>query len=338
MTLRHGEEDLAPGVNQGGLLPGYMGEAAPGLQGRETLTAGDKRTLPIRRRGEVVFLDFGRNKIFAVTDDSDEVLVFNNLVELAEKLKPIVIVLDSLPGKQQSAAAELAKTGITFLQLKDLKKLSEERRNNGMRKSDENDVAVLKTLFLRNSDDFQPLFTAPEELTVRELTEEWATFTLMKKVSKQKRTTTNHPLAIKAHKTLRNIVDELSEEIHREAMKLPLYRLTFERLGLKGPALAHLISHDEFALKTFPRDKLLRRYHLLPPFQRWNKRSSLLLMLANTAVIHEHPRYYGVYLRYIEKFKDRSRKRWKATLRVARKILIDLKRLARENRQQTPEI
>jgi hypothetical protein len=337
MTVSHGEQDPAPGVNQGGLLPGSEGEAAPSLQGRETPQKGDESTLPVRGGDKIVFLDFGRSKIFAVTDDSDEVLVFNNLVELVEKLRPAVIVVDSLPGKQQNAAAELAKTGIIFLRLKDLKKLSEERKSNGVKKSDENDVAVLKTLFLRNSDDFQPLFTAPEELIVRELTEEWVTFTLMKKVSKQKRTTTNHPLAIKAHKTLRNIVDELSEEIHREAMKLPLYRLTFERLGLKGPALAHLISHDEFALKTFPRDKLLRRYHLLPPFQRWNKRSSLLLMLANTAVIHEHPRYYGVYLRYIEKFKDRSRKRWKATLRVARKILIDLKRLARENRQQTPD-
>jgi hypothetical protein len=160
----------------------------------------------------------------------------------------------------------------------------------------------------------------------------------MKKVSKQKRTTTNHPLAIKAHKTLRNIVDELSEEIHREAMKLPLYRLTFERLGLKGPALAHLISHDEFALKTFPRDRLLRRYHLLPPFRRWNKRSRLLLILANSTILNKHPRYYGVYLRYIEKFKDRPRKHWKATFRVARKILVDLKRLARENGRQTPDM
>jgi hypothetical protein len=285
--------------------------------------------------GEVVYVDFGRNKIYAITDESNEVLVFNNLVELVESLRPAVIVLDNLPGKLQSMAAELAKTGITFLRLKNLKKLSEERKSNDLKKSDENDVVVLKTLFRRNSDDFQPLFETPEELIVRELTEEWATFTLMKKVSKQKRTATNHPLAIKAHRTLQNIVDEFSEEIHREALKLPLYRLAFEHLGLKGPALAHLISHDGFVLKWFPRDKLLRRYHLLPPYGRWKKRSRLLLVLANTAVIHKHPRYYDVYLRYIEKFKDRPRKHWKATLRVARKILVDLKRLAIENRRQT---
>ena len=286
----------------------------------------------------VVYVDFGKNKIYALTDDGDEVMVFNNLAELAERLRPVVIVLDSLPGKQQSTTAELVKTGITFLRLKDLKKLSEERKNNGMRKSDENDVVMLRTLFRRNPDIFQPLFETPEELIVRELTEEWATFTLMKKVSKQKRTATNHPLAIKAHRTLQNIVDEFSEEIHREALKIPLYRLTFEHLGLKGPALAHLISHDEFALRTFPRDKLLRRYHLLPPFHRWNRKSRLLLILASTTILNKHTRYYGVYLRYIEKFRDKPRKHWKATLRVARKILVDLKRLVRENRQQTPDM
>jgi hypothetical protein len=332
-------KDPAPRVNQGGLLPGSMGEAAPSLQGRETLTTGDKRTLPIGGRGsKIVFLDFGRNKIFAVADDSDEVMVFNNLVELAESLRPAVIVLDSLPGKLLNTAAELAKTGIIFLRLKDLNKLSEERKNNGVKKSDENDVVALRALFRRNPDIFQPLFETPEELTVRELTEEWATFTLMKKVSKQKRTATNQPLAIKAHRTLQNIVDEFSEEIHREALKLPLYKLAFEHLGLKGPALAHLISHDGFVLKWFPRDKLLRRYHLLPPYRRWKKRSRLLLMLANTAILNKHPRYYGVYLHYIERFKDRPRKHWKATFRVARKILVDLKRLARENGRQTPDM
>jgi hypothetical protein len=147
----------------------------------------------------------------------------------------------------------------------------------------------------------------------------------------------HHPLAIKAHiEPSRKSSKSFSEEIHREAMKLPLYRLAFERLGLKGPALAHLISHDEFALKTFPRDKLLRRYHLLPPFHRWKRKSRVLLMLASSTILNKHHRYYGVYLRYIEKFKDRPRKHWKATLRVARRIIIDLKRLVRENERQTP--
>jgi hypothetical protein len=184
---------------------------------------------------------------------------------------------------------------------------------------------MLKTLFRRNQDDFQPLFETPEELTVRALTELWVQEAFLKKVFKQARTTTNHPIATELHKTHRRLVEKLAEEIHREAMKLPLYRLAFERLGLKGPALAHLISHDEFALKTFPRDKLLRRYHLLPPFHRWKRKSRVLLMLASSTILNKHHRYYGVYLRYIEKFKDRPRKHWKATLRVARRIIIDLR-------------
>jgi len=68
---------------------------------------------------EVIYVDFGSNKVYALTDENNEILVFNNLAELAEKLRPAVIVLDSLPGKLQNTAAELAKTGITFLRLKE---------------------------------------------------------------------------------------------------------------------------------------------------------------------------------------------------------------------------
>jgi len=329
MIVSHGEQNPAPGVNQGGLPPGSMGEAAPSLQGRETLATGDKSTLPIGRRGKMVFLDFGRGKVFALTDDSNEVLVFNNLVELAERLRPAVIVLDSLPGKLQNTAAELAKTGVTFLRLKDLKKLSEELKNNGVKKSDENDVVMLKTLFRRNPDIFQPLFETPEELTVRALTELWVQEAFLKKVSKQARTNTSNPIATEIQKTHRRLVERLAEEIHREALKLPLYRIAFERLGLKGPALAYLLSHDGWAFKTLNSDKLQARYRLVPLRLRRSKRSRLLITLANTAVINEHPRYYGIYLKYIEKFRDRPRKHWKAVLRVARRILRDLRLLAK---------
>ena len=331
MTDGHGEEDPAPGVDQGGLLPGSEGEAAPSLQGRETPQKGDERTLPIGGRGsKIVFLDFGRSKIFAVTDDSDEVLVFNNLAELNERLKPAVIVLDSLPGKQQSAAAELVKTGITFLRLKDLKKLSEERKNNGLKKSDENDVVMLRALFRRNPDNFQPLFSTPEELTVRELTEEWATFTRMKMVAKQKRTATNHPIAVEIHRTHGRLVERLAEEIHKEALKLPLYRLTFEQLVLKGPALAYLLSHDGWALKTLPRTKLETRYGMFQrPWRKMPLRGQLLIRLALATVTHKHPRYAAIY----EKYRQESKKYWSAILRVAKRILRDIRKLARKNQE-----
>jgi hypothetical protein len=276
----------------------------------------------------VVYVDFGRNKIYALTDESNEILVFNNLAELVEKLSPAVIVLDSIPGKQQNAAAELAKTGILFLRLKDLKKFSEERKNNEVKKSDENDVVMLKMLYRRKQDDFQPLFETPEELTVRALTELWVQEAFLKKVSKQARTNTSNPVATEIQKTHRRLVEKLAEEIHREALKLPLYRLTFERLGLKGPALAYLISHDGWAFKTLDSDRLQVRYRLVPLRRRRSKRSRLLIMLANTAALNNHPRYRSIFEKYMEKFQGQRYAYWKAVLRVARRILRDLRLLA----------
>jgi hypothetical protein len=292
--------------------------------------------------GEVVYVDFGRNRIYALTDESNEVLVFNNLVELAERLRPAVIVVDSLPGKFQETAAELAKTGVTFLRLKDLKKLSEELKNNGVQKSDENDVVALKILFHRNIGDFQPLNETSEELTVRALTELWVQEAFLKKVSKQARTTTSHPVAIKIQKTHRRLIEKLAEEIHREALKLPLYRLAFERLGLKGPALAYLVSHDGWALKTLPRDKLILRFQMTGRrrYKGRKTRSKLLIMLATSTVLNKHPRYHEVYRRYFEKFEaegdNRKKAHWKAILRVAERILRDLHSLAK-NTKQTPD-
>jgi hypothetical protein len=310
------------------------GETAPGLRGRETPQKGDERTVPIGGRGsKIVFLDFGRSKIFAVTDDSDEVLVFNNLVELVESLRPAVIVLDNLPGKLQSMAAELAKTGITFMRLKDLNKLSEERKKNGLPKSNENDVILLKTLYRRESESFQTLCMMPDELLVRELSELWAAFTIMRKTSKQKRALTRHPAVLEAYNEL---IDELSEEIHRKALGLPLYRQAFEELGLKGPALAYLLSHDGWAFKTLNGDKLQVRYQLVPLRRRRSQRSRLLIMLANTAVLNNHPRYRPIFEKYMEKFQGQKYAYWKAVLRVARRILRDLRLLANGQEPWTP--
>jgi hypothetical protein len=288
------------------------------------------------RRGGTVFLDFGRSKIFAITDDSDEVLVFNNLTELVEKLRPAIIVLDSLPGRLQNTAAELAKTGMVFLRLKDLKKLSEERKNNGEKKSDENDVVVLKTLFSRNPGDFQPLNETHEELTVRALTELWVQEAFLKKVSKQARTNTSHPIATEIQKTHRRHVEKLAEEIHREALKLPLYRLGDEKLGLRGPALAYILSHDGWALKTLDSDRLQVRYQLVPLRRGRSQRSRLLIMLANTAVLNNHPRYRPIFEKYMVKFQGQRHAYWKAVLRVARRILRDLRLLANGQEPWTP--
>jgi hypothetical protein len=317
--------------------PGATGGAGPGSPNLGCPAPQD--TLPIKKEGwgsKTVFLDFGRSKIFAVTDDSDEVLVFNNIVELAESLRPAVIVLDNLPEKLQSMAAELAKTGITFMRLKDLSKISEERKKNGLPKSNENDVILLKTLYRRDPESFQTLCMMPEELLVRELSELWAAFTTMKKTSKQKRTLTRHPSVLEAYKELRKLIDELYEEIHRKALGLPLYRKAFEGLGLKGPSLAYLLSHDEWAFKTLNSDKLQVRYQLVPLRRRRSKRSRLLIMLANTAVLNNHPRYRPIFEKYMEKFQGQRYAYWKAVLRVARRILRDLRLLANGQTLRTP--
>jgi hypothetical protein len=340
---------MGPGLDPPGkaMTEKVMAAPAPGSPNATGLTEGagdgtrclpspDKAQAPMGRRGRTVFLDFGRSKIFAVTDDSDEVLVFNNLTELVEKLRPAVVVLDSLPGRLQNTAAELAKTGIIFLRLKDLKKLSEERKNNGVKKSDENDVVVLKTLFRRNSDDFQPLFETPEELTVRRLTELWLQMTSLKKSSKQARTTTDDQLAVEVHRTQVRIVERLAEEIHGKALKLPLYRLTNEKLGLRGPTLAYILSHDGWAFKTLNSDKLQVRYQLVPLRRRRSKRSRLLIMLANTAVLNNHPRYRPIFEKYMVKFQGQRYAYWKAVLRVARRILRDLRLLTNGQEPWTP--
>ncbi len=319
-----------------------VGGAAPGPQDREAPAYGRRsgalEAVSVGGGVRVVFVDFGNGKVYALaSDDGNEVLVFNSLKEMTEKLNPAVIVIDSLPSGLQKTAAEIARAGIVFLRLKDLKVLSDERESNGVGKTDENDVKLLKTLYQRHPDFFQPLFIAPEELKVRALTELWVEMAGQKKRAKHARTTTGNPVVVETHKTLRRLVEKLSEEIHEEALKLPLYRKAVEELGLRGPTLAYIVSHDSAALKTLPRDRLEVRYALIK--RRWRGRplrSRLLITLACAAVLNDHPKYRMVYNYYYEKFRDRQRRHWKAVLRVARTILRDLRQL-KEDRQQAQE-
>jgi len=314
------------------------GGAALGPQSRETpdhVRTGDERHAGGEgggeRPGRWVFVDFGRSNVYALTNDGDEVLIFNNLMEMAERLKPTVVVLDSLPNKLQNTAAELARTGITFLKLKNLNKLSEERSNNGITKSDYNDVRLLRQLYYRRPDDFQPLCTSPEELTVRALTELWVQIAFMKKASKCARTITNnnHPVIVEINRNLRKGIMKLSREIHEQALKLPLYRASVEVLGLRGPTLAYIVSHDAYSLMTLPRDKLAIRYALTHHHYGRKLRSQLLIMLAKATVMNKHPRYSRVYGHY----RSKGKKHWQAILRVARIILRDLRKLAKDLQQ-----
>jgi hypothetical protein len=272
-----------------------------------------------------VFIDFGRNRVYALPEDCEEVMVFNDFLEMFDRLRPTMVVADSYPRKLLPTITRL--DGATFLRLRDLKKLSNERRNNGLRKTDENDVKALRQIFLGRPDLFQPLFTSPVELEVRALTELWVELAGIKRAAKYARTTTDDPLADEAHKILRRYAERLATRIHERAMELPLYRMAVERLGLRGPALAYIVSHDSIVLKTLSRTGLETRYELFRrPWKGRGLRSQLLILLANVMVLNKHRRYLAVY----ECCRRRGKKHWQAILRVAKRILRDVRRLAME--------
>jgi hypothetical protein len=272
-----------------------------------------------------VFIDFGRNRVYALPEDGQEVMVFNDFLEMFEKLRPTIVVADSYPRKLQPTITRL--DGATFLRLRDLKKLSEARRNNGLRKTDENDVKALRQMFYKAPDLFQPLYASPVELEVRALTELWVELAGIKKAAKYARTTTDDPLAAETHRMLQRYTERLATRIHERAMELPLYRIVVERLGLKGPALAYIISHDTTSFKTLSRTGLETRYELFRrPWRGRGLRSQLLIRLAYATITHRDQRYLAVY----ESYRQRGKKRWQAILRVAKRILRDVRRLAME--------
>jgi hypothetical protein len=272
-----------------------------------------------------VFVDFGRGRVYALPEDGEEVMVFNDFLGMFGRLRPRVVVADSYPRKLQPTITRL--DGATFLRLRDLKKLSEERNNNGLRETDENDVKALRQMFYKAPDLFQPLYASPLELEVRALTELWVEMAGIKRAAKYARSTTDDPLAVETHKILRRYTERLATRIHERAMELPLYRMVVERLGLKGPSLAYIVSHDTTSFKTLSRTGLKTRYELFR--RRWKSRelrSQLLIGLAYATITHRNQRYLAVY----ENCRRRGKKHWQATLRVAKRILRDIRRLAME--------
>jgi hypothetical protein len=174
---------------------------------------------------------------------------------------------------------------------------------------------------------FQPLYASPLELEVRALTELWVEMAGIKRGAKYARTTTDDPLAVETHRVLRRYVNRLATRIHERAMELPLYRMAFERLGLKGPALAYIISRDTIVFKTLSRTGLETRYELFRhPWRGRGLRSQLLIRLAYSTVTHRNQRYLAIY----ECYRRSGKKHWRAILRVAERILRDVRRLAIE--------
>jgi hypothetical protein len=123
-------------------------------------------------------------------------------------------------------------------------------------------VKVLRQIFYEAPDLFQPLYTSPVELEVRALTELWVEMAGIKRAAKHTRTTTNDPLANETHRVLWRYTERLATRIHERALELPLYGMVVERLGLNGPSLAYIVSHDSIVFKTLSRTGLETRYEL----------------------------------------------------------------------------
>jgi hypothetical protein len=179
------------------------------------------------------------------------------------------------------------------------------------------------------------------ELEVRALTELWVELAGIKRAAKYTRTTTNDPLVIETHRVLRRYTERLATRIHERAMELPLYRMVVERLGLKGPALAYIISHDGLMLKTMSRERLIFRFQLSGRHKKRDMKSRLMIILARSAVFKRHQGYYQVYQRFFERFQTegygRKRAFWKSILRVAERILKDLDALAKSQTPRSPD-
>jgi hypothetical protein len=178
------------------------------------------------------------------------------------------------------------------------------------------------------------------ELEVRSLTELWVEMAGIKRAAKNTRTTTDDPLAVEIHKVLRRYTEGLATRIHEKAMGIELYSMAVERIGLKGPALAYVISHGGLMLKTMSRERLIFRFQLSGRHKKRDMKSRLMIILARSAVFKRHQGYYQVYQRFFERFQTEGYGRrafWRAVLRVAERILKDLHTLAKSQTPRSPD-
>jgi hypothetical protein len=54
-----------------------------------------------------VFVDFGRNRVYALPEDGEKVVVFGDFLEMFGKMRPKRVVADSYPRKLQPTITRL---------------------------------------------------------------------------------------------------------------------------------------------------------------------------------------------------------------------------------------
>jgi hypothetical protein len=144
-------KDPAPGVNQGGLLPGYMGEAAPGLQGREALLWEQDGTLPIEGKWVKYFCDVHRKakngEGYKITFTTDGV-TFRHVDSFGDipAKSGDKIYIDTLPLQHTDGAIELLRCGVEFYCLRRLTLIKERREKLKLPKTVRGDIKALMGL------------------------------------------------------------------------------------------------------------------------------------------------------------------------------------------------
>lgn len=266
-------------------------------------------------------------KVCVLTEDGDGVTVARSLEEIAEKFKPSEIIADSYPRRCLETVYELSGKGVRFFRLADLRSLAEHRRFNGVQKSDENDVKVLREIFRHKPEGFREL--RKELIRLIAMTEQWMILNEQRKRVKQASIEEGDEVV----KDLKNAVARLSYRIRKAAEEIPLYREIRERLGLEGPSVGYILSHRYDDLLMKPRDKLEVTFELYDrPYKGRKAVSRVLIGLAWSAVRNKHPRYHSIYRHFHEKLQGRHR-RWKATLRTAQWLLRDIRKVAKKVRE-----
>jgi hypothetical protein len=275
MTVSHGEQDPAPGVNQGGLLPGSEGEAAPSLQGRETLEImGDKRTLPVEgKRVRKFFCDVHRRakngEGYRITYTTEGVAFkqVDSFTDIPAK-EGDKIYIDTLPLNHTDDAIELLRRGVELYCLRRLTLIGKKRGELKLPKTTRGDIKTLMSIeegwYRKLSEDF---------LVMRRLFSAYRGMLRMHQrlLNIGKATETGFKHTIKSlEEEIDGIVSKIAEEAGR---RCPAYNKVVEVLGIHGSpsalaALAEVLTYPAWRswrrtrnyFGLFPRDRKTR-YH-----------------------------------------------------------------------------
>jgi hypothetical protein len=235
-------KDPAPGVNQGGLLPGYMGEAAPGLQGREAPLREQDRTLPIERKGVKHFCDVHRRarngEGYRITYTTEGV-TFKHVDSFGDipAKSGDKMYIDTIPLDHTDDAIGLLRRGVGLYCLRRLTLIEKKREELKLPKTTRGDIKVLMSIeerwFRKLSEDF---------LIMRRMISAYRSLqrTHQQLENKCKALSEAEKYALKpAIRALKNQMDGMAKKIAEEAgRRYPAYNKLVEELGIDGNTTA----------------------------------------------------------------------------------------------------